>query len=121
VFILIVDSLDVMCGKLDPLRRAEHTQQDRDPIVRSHPLEDPDPAGEWSAADANAVAAPKGESAPTRQVDQAVRSGACLQFFDDRVVELCRYTALHYDLRDVRSSPDFVPLQHEAHEDVGVE
>ena len=56
-----------------------------------------------------------------RQVDQAIRSGACLQFFDDRVVELCRYPALHHDLRDLRSSPDFVPLQHPAHEDVGVE
>jgi len=43
------------------------------------------------------------------------------QFFDDRVVELCRYTALHHDLRDVRSSPDFVPLQHQARQDVGVE
>jgi hypothetical protein len=33
VFILIVDSLDVMCGKLDPLRRAEQAEQNRDPFV----------------------------------------------------------------------------------------
>jgi hypothetical protein len=50
VVILIVDGLDVMCRKLDPLRCAEQTEQDLRPFVRSHSLEDPDPAGEWSTA-----------------------------------------------------------------------
>jgi hypothetical protein len=76
VFILIVDCLDVICGKLDPLRHAEHAEQDGDAFVRSHALEDPDPAGEWPAADANAIATPKGDDASTWQADQAVRSGA---------------------------------------------
>ena len=88
VFILIVDCLDVMRGKLDPLRRAEHAQQNRDPFVRTHSLKNSVSTSERPAAEADAVAAAQVKApTPLRQVDQSIRAGARLERVDDGVVE----------------------------------